>query len=219
MYCRRRQQYHWFISLKSTQKMNDNSSIEALFWSMKRTSTISSLWVRFFRLLIKKSRICTYLSYYSTIQCSTDSAKVNRSKHFFSLLFLFFSLHFIRNFITRYLLYHWLQFFIVTLSLVDFNSFATVLYDSHARYSIYCWLVFRSLLYQFFKLTSFSIESNIVSRAFRLYDFKTFASVSWSLETSKAKTTVLSIIFNSTKSIDLRSQFLRFRFDFKKSID
>ena len=219
MYYRRRQQYHWFISFKSTQKVNDNSSIEILFCSMKRTLAISSFWMRIFRLLIKKSRICTHLLYYySTIQCNTDSAKVNRSKHFF-LSFFFFSFHFIRNSITRYLLYHWLQFFIITLSLVDFNLFVIVLYDSHVRYSIYCSFVFRSFLYQFFKLTFSSIKSNIVSKAFRLYDFKSFVSVSWSLEASKIKAILLNIVFNSIKSIDLRSQFFRFRFNFKKSVD
>ena len=79
--------------------------------------------------------------------------------------------------------------------------------------------VFRSFRYQFFKLTSFSVESNIVSRAFRLYDFKIFVSVSWSLETSKTEIIVFNIVFNSIKSIDLRFQSFRFKFDFKKSID
>ena len=67
----------------------------------------------------------------SVSQCNTDSDKVSDSKHFFSLSFLFFSFHFIRNSITRFLLYHLLQFVDYN-TLVCFNSFATVLYDSYA---------------------------------------------------------------------------------------
>ena len=58
-------------------------------------------------------------------QCSTDNDKVNDSKHFFSLLFLLFSLHFIRNFIARYLLYH--------TRLLQFTSYCTILTSSIYR--------------------------------------------------------------------------------------
>ena len=88
----------------------------------------SSLRMCIFRLLIRKFRI------FLTQQCSTSSAKVSCSKHFFSLLFLFFSLHFIRNSTTRYLLY---QLTFVRL----YSTIRTLVAVLH-------WFALRSLRYQ-----------------------------------------------------------------------
>ena len=113
----------------------------------------SSFRMCIFRLLIKKFRI------FFTQQCNTNDVEMNRSKHFSFSFYFFFSFHFIRNFIVRYSLYH-----IRLFQFVDYRTFFL--------------FVFRSFRYQFFKLTFFSIKSNIVNRTFRLYDFKNFVNVS-----------------------------------------
>ena len=67
----------------------------------------------------------------SVSQCNTNSDKMSDSKHFSFLSFFFFNFHFIRNSITRSLLYHLFQFVDYN-TLVCFNLFVTVFYDSYA---------------------------------------------------------------------------------------
>ena len=82
---------------------------------------------------------------------------MNDSKHFF--LIFFFSFHFVRNFIIRFLLYHLFQFVDYN-TLVCFNSIVIVFYDSYVcLYVAICTLIIVHIIDLYF--VRFCINSHV----------------------------------------------------------